>query len=153
MWVVVLEVERGLVTRDVDLRTCTSLECASGDSSSGAADPTSSTSASKLPDFWETRQRERDLQAKQMGVFSRPPSKLPPTTTPEPKVGSGDTENEAQSSSPSSELALVQIATHTLETMAKALEHKNSVQIPMAERAAFAEAMKHAMSALAKQSA
>jgi hypothetical protein len=50
------------------------------------------------------------------------------------------------------EVALVQIATHTLETMAKALEHKISVKIPMAERAAFANALKQAMDTLAKQS-
>mmetsp|Transcript_29479 Transcript_29479/g.62572 ORF Transcript_29479/g.62572 Transcript_29479/m.62572 type:complete len:132 (+) Transcript_29479:84-479(+) len=52
----------------------------------------------------------------------------------------------------SAEVALVQIATHTLEKMAKSLEgSKNNIKIPMAERAAFANAMKEAMNALAKQ--
>jgi len=54
----------------------------------------------------------------------------------------------------SAEVALVQIATHTLETMARSLSlegSKSNVKIPMEERAAFAKAVKEAMDALAKQ--
>ena len=48
-------------------------------------------------------------------------------------------------------MALIQIATHTLEKVAQSLEGKNNTKIPMEERAAFAQAMKKAMNALAKQ--
>ena len=51
----------------------------------------------------------------------------------------------------SAEVALVQIATHTLEKMTKALEGKRTINIPMEDRAAFAKALKGAMDALAKQ--
>ena len=62
---------------------------------------------------------------------------------------------DAQSSSShqlSAEVALVQIATHTLEKMANSLEGKRNINIPMEDRAAFAKALKGAMDALAKQS-
>jgi len=51
----------------------------------------------------------------------------------------------------SAELALIQIATHTLEKVAQSLEGKNNIKIPIEERAAFAQAMTKAMNALAKQ--
>jgi hypothetical protein len=100
---------------------------------------------SSLPDFWEARQKEKDLQSKQVGVFSR--------------KGTHKEHEEASNNGCgsdvgilSSELALIQIATHTLNTMTKAMENKKNVKIPHGERAAFAKAMKEAMDALAKQS-
>ena len=51
----------------------------------------------------------------------------------------------------SAEVALIQIATHTLEKVAQSLEGKNNIKIPVEERAAFAQAMTKAMNALAKQ--
>mmetsp|Transcript_5241 Transcript_5241/g.11468 ORF Transcript_5241/g.11468 Transcript_5241/m.11468 type:complete len:220 (-) Transcript_5241:52-711(-) len=117
-----------------------------------------------VPDFWEERQKERDLQGKQMGVFSK---NQPPTpkdinsnnTDNHQKINNNENSNNSTSSSSSSsaELALVQIATHTLDTMAKSLLNNNNnngkegVKIPMAERMAFAKAVKDAMDALAKQ--
>lgn len=90
---------------------------------------------SNVPDYWEDRQKERESQAKQMGVFAKKP------------IDGNENENGL-----SAEVALIQIATHTLEKMTKSLEGKsNHVKIPMAERAAFAKAMKEAMDALAKQ--
>jgi hypothetical protein len=105
--------------------------------------------SSNLPDLWAERQKERDSQGKQMGVFSRdPPTENQSLSTVVPSTPSKDEFGDVLAP----EVALVQIATHTLETMAKALEHKSNVKIPMAERAAFANALKQAMDTLAKQS-
>ena len=70
-------------------------------------------SKSNLPDFWEDRQKEKELQAKQMGVFSRNDSNdIPKTdnifsskisTSHEKGVGADHGGNKA-------ELSLVQIA-------------------------------------------
>ena len=102
---------------------------------------------SSLPAFWETRQKERDLQEKQMNVFSRqsPPASVNPQTFQKKEKIKVDNDNQV-----GPEIALVKIATHTLETMAKALETNRSIEIPMAERAAFAKAIKAAMDVLAK---
>jgi hypothetical protein len=99
-------------------------------------------SSSILPDHWAARQKEQDSHGKQMGVFSRDPPAVVPSTP--------YTDESGGVLAP--EVALLQIATHTLETMAKALEHKSNVKIPMAERTAFANALKQAMDTLAKQS-
>ena len=48
-------------------------------------------------------------------------------------------------------MALVQIATHALDAVAKSLS-KKKVSIPIEDRASFAKAVKQAMDALAKQS-
>ena len=50
------------------------------------------------------------------------------------------------------EIALLQVTTHTLESLAATLEHNPSIKIPMEERCALAKAMKRAMAALAKSS-
>jgi hypothetical protein len=55
----------------------------------------------------------------------------------------------ASASSNKPEVALVQVATHTLNALAATLEGQ-AVTLPMEERAAFAMAMKRAMDALAK---
>ena len=73
-----------------------------------------------------------------MGVFSR---QEPPNPDYEEKV--------AKNSALNPEIALVQIATQTLETMARAFQGRKDVKVPMAERAAFANAIKKAMDALA----
>lgn len=114
-----------------------------------------STSSSNVPDFWESRQKERNLEAKQMGVFSHQannmrqltPSASPPTSSTTSSEGST---SDGRTSSP--EVALIQIATNTLETMAAVMENNSQTKIPMSERTAFANAVKRAMAALAKQS-
>ncbi|CAJ1931413.1 unnamed protein product [Cylindrotheca closterium] len=120
-----------------------------------------SVSSSNVPDFWASRQRERDLQAKQMGVFARNATTMPqqqnqsvPSSSPVSVMASAtsSTTGASSGSSLSPEVALVQIATNTLETMAAAMESNSQTKIPMSERAAFANAMKRAMAALAKQS-
>ena len=104
---------------------------------------------SNVPDFWADRQREREIQAKQMGVFSKDSSSTQQRGTIESKVdGRGD---DDENGSFSAEVALVQIATHTLEKMASSLNGKGGIDVPMAERSAFAAAVKKAMDALAKQ--
>ncbi|KAL9179284.1 hypothetical protein ACHAXT_008574 [Thalassiosira profunda] len=104
-----------------------------------------------VPDFWEARQQERELQSKQMGVFSK--SQPPKNNVRASGVGreakEGATGNDMPASS--AEVALVQVATHALEKMAETLRGKDAVKIPMAERAAFASAVKEAMDALARQ--
>ena len=103
-------------------------------------------SKSNLPDFWEDRQKEKELQAKQMGVFSRNDSndtKTKISTSYAKGVGADHGGNKA-------ELSLVQIATYTLEKLTIALEGKE-IKIPMKERAAFAKAIQGAMNVMAKQ--
>ena len=109
-------------------------------------------SKSNLPDFWEDRQKEKELQAKQMGVFSRNDSNDTKTdnifsskisTSYAKGVGADHGGNKA-------ELSLVQIATYTLEKLTIALEGKE-IKIPMKERAAFAKAIQGAMNVMAKQ--
>jgi hypothetical protein len=58
-------------------------------------------------------------------------------------------QNGALASSNKPEVALVQVATHTLNALAGTLEGQ-TVSLPMEERAAFAAAIKRAMDALAK---
>eukprot|EP00529_Nitzschia_sp_RCC80_P032252 CAMPEP_0113470492 /NCGR_PEP_ID=MMETSP0014_2-20120614/16471_1 /TAXON_ID=2857 /ORGANISM="Nitzschia sp." /LENGTH=216 /DNA_ID=CAMNT_0000363059 /DNA_START=33 /DNA_END=683 /DNA_ORIENTATION=+ /assembly_acc=CAM_ASM_000159 len=153
----------------------TATASSSSSSSSSKSSPSTSNSTTTLPDFWTDRQKERDLQAKQMGVFSRDAQqqqKQQQANTIDPSQHNSNsmrtnekTEKEKgsvptdPSSSPSSsspslspEIALVQIATQTLETMVKAFQNKQDVKIPISERTAFANAMKQAMDVLAKQS-
>ncbi len=98
-----------------------------------------------MPDFWAERQRDRESQAKQHGCFSNKAKDDPSET----KRGAGDADG---GDSFSAESALVQIATHAMEKMTQALRGREGVEIPLAERAAFAKAVKGAMDALAKQS-
>lgn len=129
-----------------------------------------SSSTSTVPDFWASRQKERDIQAQQMGVFARQDINIPQqqnslqsnapsgsSTMPFAMSSQGEmnasTTTAGQVATPlSPEVALIQIATNTLETMAAAMESNTQAKIPMSERAAFANAMKRAMAALAKQS-
>ena len=130
------------------------------------------TSSSKMgknnvPDFWENRQKEKELQAKQMGVLAkqadRSSLKLQQqqqsagTTTVQSTSGkettyidghNDDTNDDDAPGEP--EVALVQIATHALDALAKSLS-KKKVVIPMEDRASFAKAVKKAMDVLSKQ--
>ena len=119
--------------------------------SSGPVEGVTSKS-NNLPDFWEDRQKEKELQAKQMGVFSRNDSNDTKTdnifsskisTSYAKGVGTDHGGNKA-------ELSLVQIATHTLEKLTIALEGKE-IKIPMKDRAAFAKAIQGSMNVMAKQ--
>lgn len=96
--------------------------------------------SSVVPDGWEDRQKQRLTEAKQYGAFARNP---PPGTAPK--------KTESSSSDfAGAEVALVQVATHSLEALAKTLENGPKVSLPMEERVAFANAVKRAMDALAK---
>ena len=108
------------------------------DSHDGASSLEVNRGSLNVPDLWGERQKEREIQAKQMGVFSK---------------NAPDNNNSKSSSHQlSAEVALVQIATHTLEKMTNSLEGKRNINIPMEDRTAFAKALKGAMDALAKQS-
>ena len=125
----------------------------------GGGDNPQEKGKSNVPSFWEDRQKEKMIQAKQMGVFSKNTSpndtairvdeSKVDTAIPKRSIesdGSNDT-----TSIQSAEVALIQIATHTLEKVAQSLEGKDNIKIPIEERAAFAQAMTKAMNALAKQ--
>lgn len=116
---------------------------------------------SSVPDFWESRQKEKELQAKQMGVFAKNSDQslkqqqhqpIASVQSPSDKetvcIGGHDGDDDSPEEP---EVALVQIATHALDAVAKSLSRRK-VLIPMEDRAAFAKAMKQAMDALAKQS-
>jgi len=106
-----------------------------------SAEQVTNKSESSLPSGWETRQKERDLQSKQHGVFSK-------NADAKPKTDSNEGIDADDFLEPG--VALVQIATHTLEKMAQSIDRKKNLKIPMEERVAFAKAMKRAMDALAK---
>ena len=100
-----------------------------------------------VPVGWEDRQRNRDVQAKQFGVFS---SKNPqPQSTAPTTLQTATNKAKPSSSNSSAEAALVKVAATTLDTMAQCLE-QNPVALSQEERAAFAAAMQRAMAAIAK---
>jgi len=126
----------------------------------GGGDNPQEKGKSNVPSFWEDRQKEKMIQAKQMGVFSKnttsndttirvDESKVDTTIQKKRSIESDGSNNDTTTMQ-SAEVALIQIATHTLEKVAQSLEGKD-VKIPIEERAAFAQAMKKAMNALAKQ--
>lgn len=112
--------------------------------STGASERTAGKGASILPIGWEDRQKAREVEAKQHGAFGRKKEGPPPPSTSAPQK---DGEKQATTSSPSAEEALVRVATHTLDSMASALEN-NTVTLSAEDRAAFAKAMKRAMTAI-----
>ena len=118
-------------TKDASTTTTT----AQGYSSSSTAD-------SSLPMGWGQREKDRETFAKQQGVFaakSSPPSVAATNGT------------EVAVSSAQAEVALLQVATHSLEALAMVLENSTTgTQMPTGERAKFASAVKRAMDALAK---
>jgi hypothetical protein len=97
-----------------------------GDGIDQQAGPTS-----HLPAGWGDAQAEHNESV-------AAPSNPPPPPAP-----------AAASSSGGAEVALVQVATHTLNTLAATLE-QHPATIPTNDRHAFAEAMKRAMNAMAK---
>eukprot|EP00984_Skeletonema_dohrnii_P003710 scaffold1280_cov117-Skeletonema_dohrnii-CCMP3373.AAC.2 len=115
-----------------------------------------SKSQTTTPDFWESRQKQKELQVKQMGVFAKNSDQsLKQHQSIESLQSTVDKEKACidghDDDVPEPEVALVQIATHALDALAKSLS-KRKVSIPMEDRASFAKAMKKAMDALAKQS-
>jgi len=125
----------------------------------GGGDNPQEKSKSNVPSFWEDRQKEKMIQAKQMGVFSKNTTSNDTvkvdndkmdTTIQKKKSMESDGANNTTSIQ-SAEVALIQIATHTLEKVAQSLDGKDNIKIPVEERAAFAQAMQKAMNALAKQ--
>lgn len=115
---------------------------------------TSAASDDTVPDFWESRQKEREIQGKQMGVFAkdtRQQQQHQMQQTPMQSMTNKEEVTTTRTSSPEAEVLLVRVATHALDALAKSLP-KNNVAIPMEDRAAFAKAVKEAMDALAKQS-
>lgn len=115
---------------------------------------TSAASDDTVPDFWESRQKEREIQGKQMGVFAKDTRQKQQHQVQQTPMQSMTNKEEAmttRTSSPEAEVLLVRVATHALDALAKSLP-KNNVAIPMEDRAAFAKAVKEAMDALAKQS-
>jgi len=111
---------------------------------------------SSLPVGWEDRQRNRHLEVSQMGVFSSKNAELQkgssmvvPASNNTPQVQNTVPRQQAQQSSPfSPEAALVNVATISLDAMAKSLEQR-PVPLSSDERAAFATAMQRAMKAIA----
>jgi hypothetical protein len=99
---------------------------------------TGDNNTSSLPAGWGARQKERDVQAQQFEIAA---ARDPTNTT-----SGGGSDSDVASSA---ELALVQVTTHTLNTVAATLE-QHPAKIPMKDRQAFAEAMKRAMNAMAK---
>lgn len=89
-------------------------------------------SSSSVPVGWEQRQKIRQVEEKQYRAVAE--AALPAPVT-------------AASNKP--EVALLDVATHTLNALARTLEGQ-TVSLPMEERAAFAAAMKRAMDALVK---
>lgn len=96
------------------------------------------------PFGWEERQKARNIEAAQMGVFSSAPRQ--PATQSLSFPSKIDDTNHA---STSAEAALVNVATHALDTMAATLEQHPTILSPH-DRAAFAAAMQRAMNALSK---
>ena len=103
-----------------------------------------STATSSTPLGWEERQKARNIEAAQMGVFSSAPRQ--PATQSLSFPSKIDDTNHA---STSAEAALVNVATHALDTMAATLEQHPTILSPH-DRAAFAAAMQRAMNALSK---
>eukprot|EP00977_Amphora_coffeiformis_P004857 scaffold1046_cov172-Amphora_coffeaeformis.AAC.12 len=112
------------------------------------ASPTTTKNNNVLPSGWGEREKEKDIIAKQSGVFAadrKGESPLPTNCSrsgPEPSQGTP--------TSSSAEVALLQVTTHSLEALASVMESsKNGSNIPNEERAKFATAIKRAMNALA----
>ena len=93
---------------------------------------TSGTSDDTVPDFWESRQKEREIQGKQMGVFAketRQQQQHQIQQKPRQLKWMKNNEEEATktraTSSPEPEVLLMHIATHALDALAKSLSKKN----------------------------
>ena len=106
-----------------------------------------------LPAGWEHRQRNRQLQAEQFGIFSKKEEPIRATGTDVTALNSTSAcSNFGAASSPncsshSAEAALVRVASFSLDAMAQALE-QNPVKLSQEERETFAKAMQRAMGAI-----
>uniref|UniRef100_A0A7R9WTK7 Uncharacterized protein n=1 Tax=Craspedostauros australis TaxID=1486917 RepID=A0A7R9WTK7_9STRA len=104
-----------------------------------------SSASQSLPAGWESRQRSRDSEAKQYGVFSRNPPPVAATTAATTEVVTDDPNFRGP------EVALLQIATQTLESLTSSLQATSSkapVALTLQEKTDFANAVKNAMAAL-----
>ena len=101
------------------------------------------TTSSVLPEGWEERQRNREVEAKQHGVFASTTAHIPDVVNVEP------TKDTAERDVIPPEVAVLRMTTYSLETLAQTLA-ANNTKLPHEDRAAFAVAMKRAMDALAK---
>ena len=87
-----------------------------GGESSGGEGSTEAKKGVGVPDFWNERQRQRELQARQFGVFSK--NKEPPGDARVIDCGEGEKEaSRSDLPASSADVALVQVATHALEKM------------------------------------
>jgi hypothetical protein len=116
------------------------------------------TSSSTTPIGWESRQAQRDVQAKQFGVFAKNSNNNnapPPTTIPRSNTSSSNEHMNAvtRSRRRPPEAMLVNVAVHSLNAMSECLEQQNpnnNVVLTAEERVAFASAMQRAMNVIAK---
>ena len=98
-----------------------------------------------LPAGWEARQTAKEVYGKQQGAFARnPPKQMQATPTENVSPPS------APPSGPSAEAALLSVATHALNVLGQTLDGNPDAKISGEEKAAFAEAMKHVLGALAR---
>jgi hypothetical protein len=101
-----------------------------------------------VPTGWEDRQKIRDVEAKQYGVFARSqPAPSSAAIGPATNTTTGSTSASSDPTRRGPELALVQLSTNTLDILASTLE-QHPISLPMEDRAAFAAALKRAMDAI-----
>lgn len=107
----------------------TKIICNSGDQNSNTL----------LPPGWEQREKAKEVETKQYGVFSAqgPPRQK---SSNNPSVASP---------SISAEVALLKVATNSLEVLASVVENNQGISLPSEERNKFALALKRAMDAMA----
>ena len=106
------------------------------EAASRGAEEASASASRALPSGWEARQRAREVERQQYGVFAAPTATTAATSSAS-RGGLG------------AEDALVECATFTLERLAAALETR-SVSLPVERRAAFSAALKRANDAVMK---
>lgn len=96
---------------------------------------------SSLPLGWDQREKAKEVEAKQYGVFAVSSSVT---------VQAATTPSSSTTTATVAEVALLQVTTNSLEALASVLENsKGRVSIPNEERTKFAMALKHAMDAMA----
>ena len=112
-------------------------------------------SNSVLPVGWEDRQKKNWVEQQQHGAFAKNPMGSVPTArmvTPTNTVPTLPASTNTGTATVSAEVALVKVATYSLEQLAGALQNSSgSTKIPMEDRAAFAKAVQKVMAVMAKQ--
>ena len=96
--------------------------------------------------FWEERQQMRQLEAE--GFRNQQVETSGRTNNPAMVASPQPISSNKGTTSTSAHVALVNVATHTLESLADVLE-QNPGEIPMKDRSDFAKAIHRAMQALA----